>query len=126
MLNSASAVLLVPDIAKTMRWYAERLRFTPSPYPETPPYTFCILRHGGVEIMLQQLDGYEKPDLYGRRNGGVWDLYLRVQDVRALSDALAGADDVTVLEPLCPQFYGMTEIVVRDPDGYVIVLAQPS
>jgi hypothetical protein len=36
-----------------------------------------------VEIMLQQPGGYEKPDLYEQREGGVWD-YVRMEGVRAL------------------------------------------
>jgi uncharacterized glyoxalase superfamily protein PhnB len=77
-----------------------------------------------VEIFLQQLEGYEKPDRYEDREGGVWSVYLRMQGVRELFRALSQSRDVTILEPLRRQPYGETEFVVRDPNGYALVFAE--
>ena len=77
--------------------------------PESPPHTFGFLNKGDVQIFLQQLDGYRKPDLYGQREGGVWSVYLRMQGVRELFDVLSQRPDVTILEPLCHQPYGQTD-----------------
>lgn len=123
--QSASPVFLVSDIASTMRWYEAVLGFAADPFPESPPHVFCILRKDGVEIMLQHLDGYRKPTLYERRPGGVWNVYLRIQGVRGWHEALSGRDDVKILEPLCRRPYGQTELVIEDPNGYVLVLAEP-
>ena len=117
-------VFLVGDIASTMRWYVENLGFTTDPFPESPPYHFCILCKDDVQIFLQQLDGYQKPDVYDEREGGVWNAYLRTEGVRALFDALSQRPGVMILEPLCHQPYGQTEFVVRDPNGYAIVFAE--
>jgi uncharacterized glyoxalase superfamily protein PhnB len=123
--QSASPVFLVGDIAATMRWYETVLGFDADPFPESPPHVFCILRKDGVEIMLQHHHGYRKPALYEKREGGVWNVYLRIQGVRPWYEALSGRDDVKMLEPLCRQPYGQTEFVIEDPNGYVLVLAEP-
>jgi uncharacterized glyoxalase superfamily protein PhnB len=123
-LRSTAPVFLVGDIGSTMRWYQANLRFEADPFPASPPHAFCILSKDGAEIMLQQLAGYEKPDLYEKRKGGVWDVYLRIEGVRELFHALSKLGDVTVLEPLHRQPYGETEFVIKDPNGYTLVFAE--
>ena len=117
-------VFLVSDIAATMRWYRAALGFSGYAFPESPPYFFCILSKDDVQIFLQQLDGYRKPVVYDQREGGVWNAYLQVQGVDDLFQAVSQRPDVTILEPLCHQDYGQTEFVIRDPNGYVLVLAE--
>ena len=123
-LGEAVPVFVVSDIATTMAWYVARLGFSARAVPESQPHSFCILTRDGVTIFLQQLDGYEKPDLYDLREGGVWNAYLQTDDVRGLFETLSGFPDVRVLEDLAHQDYGQTEFVVRDPNGYVLVFAQ--
>lgn len=74
--------------------------------------------------MLQRLEGYEKPSDFGMRAGGVWDAYLRIQGVVGLYEAMSKTGDVKVLEPLKRQWYGDTEFVVEDPNGYVLVFGE--
>jgi hypothetical protein len=36
-----------------------------------------------IQIMLQRIANYQKPDLYDLRNGGgVWDAYIRMKDIK--------------------------------------------
>jgi hypothetical protein len=100
------------------------LGFTARRVPELPPHHFCILTRDDVTIFLQQLDGYSKPDLYDRREGGVWSAYIQTAGVRELFDQLSRVQDVTFLEPLSHQPYGQTEFVIRDPNGYALVFAE--
>ena len=65
-LNSLAACFPVADISATIRWYEEQLGFVADPFPSAEPYVFAILRRDEVEIMLQRVDGYEKPDLIAR------------------------------------------------------------
>jgi hypothetical protein len=123
-LQRSAPVFVVDDIAATMRWYETVLQFEADPFPASPPHVFCILKRDSVEIMLQRLPGYEKPDLYARRDGGVWDVYLRMQGVRELFEAVSTRPDVDVREPLCRQPYGQTEFAIRDPNGYTLVFAE--
>lgn len=124
-LRGVTPVFLVGDIAATMRWYQEVLGFEADAVPRTPPHAFCILRREDIKIFLQQLDGYQKPDVYDQREGGVWSAYLHTEGVSALYDALKNRTDVTVIQPLHRQPYRQTEFEVRDPNGYVLVFAEP-
>lgn len=124
-LRNATPVFLVGDIAATMRWYKTKLGFEADAVPEHPPHDFCILRKDDVVLFLQQLTGYQKPDLYNEREGGVWGAYLRTEGVQELYDTLTQVPGVTVVQPLRRQPYGQTEFEIRDPNGYVLVFAEP-
>ena len=123
-LEQTHPVFLVPDIEPTMQWYQRCLGFDADPFPSSPPYLFCILRRDGVEIMLQRLQGYRKPDVYAQRPGGVWDVYVRTRNVRQFYEELSRHPDVTIVHQLHRQPYGQTEFEVRDPNGYVLVFAE--
>ena len=114
-------LLAVADVGATMV-YQERLGFTGHPFPATEPHAFAILSRDRVEIMLQRIEGYEKPDLYQTREGGVWDAYIRMTGVKELFDELR--NEVTILLPLCQQPYGDWEFEVKDPNGYVLVFSE--
>jgi hypothetical protein len=62
---------------------------------------FAILFRDHIEIMLQRVEGYEKPDVYERRPGGVWDAYIRMTGVKEFFAAVK--DDATILQPLRQQ-----------------------
>ncbi len=124
-LEATTPVLLVGDIAATMAWYRVNLQFDGRAVPEQPPHTFGIMTRDSVEIFLQQLDGYRAPDLYDRRDGGVWHVYVRVQGVGELYETAARAPNLTMVYTLQRQWYGQLEFAVRDPNGYVLVFAEP-
>ena len=123
-LRSTAPVFLVPDIAATIRWYQANLGFVADPFPEQPPHSFCALIKDDCEIMLQQLAGYQPPDLYKRRAGGVWDAYVRTVGVRDLFQILSEVGEINILEPIHHQPYGQTEFVIKDPNGYVLVFGE--
>jgi len=122
--QSVAVVFTVSDISATIRWYEEQLGFIGDPFPEREPYVFAILRRDDVEIMLQRLEGYEKPDIYDSRPGGVWDAYFRVEGVRDLFESVK--DEATIVQSLRRQPYGNWEFEVRDLNGYVLVFSEPS
>src|SRR5688500_20367362 len=76
--RSLAACFPVADVDKPLEWYESNLGFTSHPFPANPPYVFGILVRDSIEIMLQKVEGYEKPDLYSQRSGGVWDAYIRI------------------------------------------------
>src|SRR6266481_1331018 len=75
-LSRAAPTFPVADVGATIRWYETELGFNSYPFPENPPYVFASAGRDDVEIMFQRIEGYQKPDLYQRRNGGVWDAYI--------------------------------------------------
>jgi len=122
--QSVAAVFAVSDISATIRWYEEQLGFIGDPFPENEPYVFAILRRDDVEIMLQRIQGYNKPDLYNSRPGGVWDAYIRVEGVQDLFESVK--DEATIVKPLRRQPYGNWEFEMRDLNGYVLVFSEPA
>ena len=123
-LHSTTPVFLVADIAATRAWYRQHLQFDGTAYPDVPPHAFAVLMRDRVEIMLQQRADYVKPALYATRDGGVWDVYVRMTGVAALFDTVARSGAITIVEPLRTQWYGDTEFVVKDLNGYVLVFSE--
>ena len=120
--GSIAPVFLVPDVGAAMEWYQSRLGFWSDPFPPTQPYVFAILFRDHIEIMLQRLENYQKPDDYARRSGGVWHAYIRTSGLKELYDTVK--DEVTIVQPLRQQPYGAWEFEVRDPNGYVLVFSE--
>ena len=112
----------VADVGATMHWYELHFGFHSDPFPESEPYLFAILARDQVEIMLQRIEGYDKPDLYPRRSGGVWNAYIRVTGVKELFESVR--DQVTIIKTLRQQPYDAWEFEVKDPNGYVLVFSE--
>jgi uncharacterized glyoxalase superfamily protein PhnB len=121
-LTSVNPCFPVADVGGTLRWYEQKLGFEGHRFPENEPYVFGILVRDQIEIMLQRLVGYQRPDLYNRRAGGVWDAYIRIQGVKEFYELVR--EKVEILRPLQKQFYGDWEFEVKDPNGYVLVFSE--
>lgn len=122
-LSSSAPCFPVADVGATLRWYETQLGFKSYPFPQTEPYAFASLRRDDVEIMLQRLEGHQKPDLYQLRPGlGVWDAYIRMEGVKDFYESVRS--QVEVIRPLTKQGYGDWEFEVRDPNGYVLVFSE--
>ncbi len=120
--HSVAPVFAVADIAATIRWYEEQLGFIGDPFPPQGPYVFAIVYRDNIEIMLQRVEGYEKPDLYNSRAGGVWDAYFRIEGVKDLFESVR--EEATIVKPLRKQPYGNWEFEVRDINGYLLVFSE--
>jgi uncharacterized glyoxalase superfamily protein PhnB len=121
-LNSAAPCFSVADVGDTIRWYETVLGFEGHRFPLNEPHAFGILVRDQIEIMLQRVVGYQKPDLYKSREGGVWDAYIRMRGVREFYDSIK--DRVEIIMPLQQQFYGDWEFEVKDLNGYVLVFSE--
>jgi len=121
-LNSVVPTFPVADVDATIRWYETKLGFTSYPFPETPPYVFASVGRDQVEIMFQRIKGYQKPDLYRRRSGGVWDAYVRMEGVKEFYEAVK--DTAEIIAPLRKQGYGDWEFEIKDPNGYILVFSE--
>ena len=121
-IHSINPVFAVADVGATIRWYEQELGFRGDPFPAHEPYVFGILRRDGVEIMLQRVPDYRKPDLYELRNGGVWDAYLRIDGLEELYARVR--DRLKLHQPLRLQPYGLSEFEVEDPNGYILVFSE--
>lgn len=61
--HSVAPAFLAPDVGDAARWYAQHLGFNRRAFPDREPFALAIRERDGVEIMLQRVAGYEKPDL---------------------------------------------------------------
>lgn len=104
-----------------MKWY-KQLRFESEYYPPG----FAILRRDDVEIFLQQQPRYVAPDDSGRREREAWNVYIIVDNVKALFEEYSALAGVKISRPLCQQEYGMMEFDVIDLNGHRLVFAQPT
>lgn len=114
-------VLLVPDVKVALRYYADVLGFEVDTY-EAVPEDYGYARRGAWRLHFARGDRalpnneVVPPDLF--------DVYLWVDDVRGLHEELAGRGAELLYEPT-ERPWGMLEIRVRDPNGYVLGFGQP-
>ncbi len=117
---SCAAVFVVADIHRSVAFYRDHLGFEVAQIWGDPP-SFAIADTPRASIMLKQGDCDEDmkmPAPNKDRVGGLWDAYIWVQDLEAVKTFLTGANTAHT-EPE-EMSYGCTEIVVTDPDGYLI------
>jgi len=119
-ITQAVPVLEVTDVAASMAWYHEVLGFIADPFPQSPPFEFAILRHGGTEIMLRR----ETPRLRPGPRPYRWDVYLRLAGGRLREVYAELSRRQLVTRRLERMFYGLAEFEVTDPDGYVLCLSE--
>jgi catechol 2,3-dioxygenase-like lactoylglutathione lyase family enzyme len=111
--------LPVADLGRTVAFYTRVLGFQIGVlWPDDHP-TFVTLDRDAVSL------GFFTPDaLRGQVTIGTADLYLGVDDVRAIHTTIK---DVMRVE-WGPEvfFYGRREFAVRDPDGYLLIFTEPT
>jgi uncharacterized glyoxalase superfamily protein PhnB len=127
-MRKLSPLLTVEAVEPCLPFWVERLGFAKTvEVPDGDALGFAILAKDGVEIMYQSRASVEKdipPFAKGTSTGlPAMGLFIEVTDIDAVERALDGIPHVI---PRRRTFYGMDEIVVRDPGGYVVVFAQPS
>jgi catechol 2,3-dioxygenase-like lactoylglutathione lyase family enzyme len=116
-----SGVLTSADVARSLRFWTEKLGFSVVETFGSPP-EFAILRRDGAYQMI----GLAKPgsaSLRRTQRDGLMDAYFWVDDASRLHDALT-ANGVELAAPLEKQPYGVLEFMVVDPDGHHIAFGQ--
>ena len=90
--------------------------------PEGDRLGFVMLKKGDAEIMLQTRESIKKDvgaaaDTFRSVTSS---LYIEVENFAGILQRVAGAE---VVVPQRDAFYGMREIVVREPQGQIVGLA---
>jgi len=118
----AAAYFPVPDLIASADHYEQVLGFRREYVGGTPP-EFAILSRDGFPIMLKLVPRTTRlaPN---EQQGGTWDVFFWVRDVRTLHQELAGRGAEIVYGPIVQQAYNMEEFAVRDRDGYVLGFGQ--
>ncbi|HEV1997380.1 MAG TPA: VOC family protein [Candidatus Dormibacteraeota bacterium] len=130
MSTKLTPVIVVSDIQASLRFYRDQLGFTVDMLEPKDAPSFASLKSGAAEIMLQTVEAMSEdipdavvPSAARGSIGFSGVLYHEVEDFDAVT-ARIPADAVITRERKAP--YGMTETIVRDPSGYVVVIAQPT
>jgi catechol 2,3-dioxygenase-like lactoylglutathione lyase family enzyme len=113
----------VADVERTATFYERVLGFSREYSAGSPP-EFAIVTRDSVSIMLRWVpDGVRV--VPNEAQGGTWDVFCWVRDVRALHAELVANGAEVVYGPIVQDAYGMEEFAVRDPNGYVLGFGQP-
>lgn len=117
-------VLMVNDVAATVRFYEDVLGFKKTAnVPENEPYVFAMVEAGGVEIQFQEKKSMEEmPVFKGRTPGGSLVLYMDTPDVGALYERVK--DHAAIAKAMHKTFYGTREFYMLDCNGYVLGFAE--
>jgi len=123
-LLRAAVYFPVADVEQSATHYDRVLGFRREYVAGSPP-EFAIMTRDGHSIMLRLVPD---PDRISpnERQGGTWDVFFWVRDVRSLHAELTANGAEIVYGPLFQQAYHMEEFAVRDSDGYVLGFGQPA
>ena len=125
--ESLTPNLIVSDIDRSAAFYRDVLGFERvTTVPENPPFVFVWLKHGSVNVFLNapQPEKATPPLALDKAVAGTNSMYIKLEGI---DDLAARVHDrgVTLAIPMHKEFYGMREFAVRDPDGYLIIFAEP-
>ena len=113
----------VADVERTATHY-ERVFGFQREYIAGSPAQFAIMTRDGLSVMLRLVPDANRISP-NEHQGGTWDAFFWVRDVRALHTELVGKGADIVYGPMRQQAYQMDEFAARDSDGYVLGFGQP-
>lgn len=115
-------VLYMDAIEPSLALWVDRLGFAKNvEVPDGEALAFVILQHGGGELMLQTRRSLvaDQPGL-GEYAHPICGLFIEVDD---FADLLRRVDGLPVVMEPRTTFYGMREVVVREPGGNLVCFA---
>jgi catechol 2,3-dioxygenase-like lactoylglutathione lyase family enzyme len=124
-LKKLTPNLVVSNVERSLAFYRDVLGFAlVTTVPDASPFAFAIVQSGGVEIFLNAPEPAiaEYPAFRDRPIGGTLTLYIEVQGIKQLYETLGSR--VQIVTSLEKKFYGVTEFVIADPDGYLITFGE--
>ena len=121
-VETHATVLLVEDVDRALEHYRDKLGFGVSSF-ELNPGHYGYASRGGCHVHFARFEGAAPRPNSEAAPPDMFDLYVYVDDVDAFHDELVerGAD---VLHGPVNQGYGLREIRVRDPHGYVLAFGK--
>lgn len=124
-LKHLTPVLVVDRVEPSLRFWVERFGFAPEIQVPGPDGSllFASASGNGIEVMFQTRDSVvaEQPETAAELGGHSVVLFVEVDDIDAVEQAVAGAP---VVKPRHTTFYGSTELYVREPGGNTVGFAQ--
>jgi len=115
---SIAPFFIVDDVVATANFYRDKLGFRYERFWGEPP-CFCMVKRGGVIIMLSQLPktGLARPNRIADPDGEAWDAYVWVDNADALFAEFT-EKGVKIARAICDQPYGNRDFDIEDCNGY--------
>jgi catechol 2,3-dioxygenase-like lactoylglutathione lyase family enzyme len=121
-LTGHANVLLVEDVQRALDYYRDRLGFDVEHYDANPEH-YGYARRDACAVHFACFSGAGARPNSESVPPDMFDVYVYVDDVEALHEELVGRGADLVHGPV-EQGYGLREIRVRDPDGYVLAFGR--
>jgi catechol 2,3-dioxygenase-like lactoylglutathione lyase family enzyme len=123
-MTRAAPFFLVDDVFATAEFYRDVLGFSFNRFFGDPP-GFTIVQRDDVRILLRQVRPSRSPVARPNRTvmDEAYDAYIWVSNVDALASELR-ARNADIIEGPIDRIYEMRELIVRDPNGYVLAFGQ--
>ncbi|MEI6092221.1 MAG: VOC family protein [bacterium] len=137
--NKLTPDLMVTDVAKTVRFYTEKLGFTlgmlvteggqevETDLAPDKQYVYAMVNRDEVFFMFMSKDAYAEdiPELKEKSISASATLYCDVDDVKSLY-ASYKENGVEIIKDLTVTWYGMQEFYIKDCNGYILGFASKS
>jgi uncharacterized glyoxalase superfamily protein PhnB len=122
LLTGLAPVLLVEDVRVAAEYYRDRLGFDVSFYDRIPEH-YAYVERDGCHVHFARLDGVAPRPNVEVVLPDMFDVYFWVDDVDAFHEEVVarGAD---VIQAPTDQCYGLRDIRVRDPHGYILAFGK--
>ena len=109
----------ISNLIASVRFYVNVLGFEEPKLWGDPP-GFAMPQRDGFTVMLNQIE--ERPPTPNGNQEYDWDAYFWVDEIEQFYDEIKDRCDI-VYGPTPKPYYGMLEMALRDPDGYLLVFA---
>jgi predicted enzyme related to lactoylglutathione lyase len=122
VLTGHAPVLLVTDVRVAAEYYRDRLGFDVSFYDRIPEHYAYAVRDG-CHVHFARFEGVPPRPNVEVVPPDMFDVYFWVDDVDAFHEEVVarGAD---VIQTPTDQGYGLRDIRVRDPSGYILAFGK--
>jgi catechol 2,3-dioxygenase-like lactoylglutathione lyase family enzyme len=121
-VDTHATVLLVDDVAAALDYYRDKLGFEGHAW-EVNPTHYGYASRGGCNVHFCHVHGARPKPNHITVPPDMFDLYVYVDDVDGLHEELAGRG-ADILAPPVNTEYGLREIRVRDPHGYILAFGR--
>jgi catechol 2,3-dioxygenase-like lactoylglutathione lyase family enzyme len=122
VIKSHATVLLVDDVARAFDYYTEKLGFEGYKWEQNPSH-YAYVNRDNCWIHFACFSGVPPRPNSADVPPDMFDLYVYVEDVEALHEELRGRGADILFAPLDTE-YGLREIRVRDPFGYILAFGK--
>ena len=125
MINRSTTIFHVISVEPSIKFWTDRFGFNVTiEVPEGDHIGFAALEKGGVELMYQTYQGMKADPsnpLAGEVDKGPSFIFMEVDDINSVIDAVKGAE---IVQALHETFYDSKEIVVKEPGGHFVIFSQ--